>query len=336
MSTESSISGERNSVSVRDSCRSGERKDSVRLVGLDVLRFAAVLAVVWFHVPSPGAGFTIWHVPSLVIISIALACSPAFDRPIAEITHRRARRLLYPWIVWCGVFLAIDLVRYAAVGRSTILENGFGTLFYGTSLHLWFLPFIFVATVLTGLCTRSEIDAKDRNWRIAHLTLTIVAFAVILLLECCSPTWNSWPNPIPQWCAALPSVFLGIATGLWMRECNPNIATKLGVAIAFLALMLGMGYLRGSIWTLAGSTLFATALFLAASCFAMKNVPPVLSMLLGLAMAIYLIHPIAITTTRVVLRDSWHSSVVHGVLAIAASVAMAVLISKSRLRDLVA
>ena len=52
----------------------GETVIRDRVIGFDFLRFVSVLLVVWFHTGAPGSQYTVWRIPSLIIISAVIAC----------------------------------------------------------------------------------------------------------------------------------------------------------------------------------------------------------------------------------------------------------------------
>lgn len=123
---------------------------SLRYPLLDALRIVAMMDIVSIHITKPGQ-YLFWGMglPVFIIVAVALSVrKPALptwtDLPGAAC--KRAARVLLPWLVWTVFFGCNRLLwTWLDPGKSA------GDLFYpwmvasGTSIHLWFLPFIFVA-----------------------------------------------------------------------------------------------------------------------------------------------------------------------------------------------
>ncbi|MEM9915273.1 MAG: acyltransferase [Planctomycetota bacterium] len=121
---------------------------SPRYPVLDGLRIVAMMDIVSIHVTGH---YLLWGMglPVFIIVAVALGVRkpelPEWsDLPGAA--RKRAVRVLMPWVVWT-VFFALNRMFWAGVDS----EKTIAGLFYpwmllgGTSMHLWFLPFIFVA-----------------------------------------------------------------------------------------------------------------------------------------------------------------------------------------------
>ncbi|MEM7627698.1 MAG: acyltransferase [Planctomycetota bacterium] len=123
---------------------------SPRYPVLDALRIVAMLDIVSIHITKPGQ-YLFWGMglPVFIIVAVALSVRkpelPTWaDLPGAA--RKRATRILVPWLIWT-VFFGLNRLLWAGLDP----EKSVGGLFYpwmipsGTSIHLWFLPFIFVA-----------------------------------------------------------------------------------------------------------------------------------------------------------------------------------------------
>src|SRR5437764_1072330 len=96
-----------------------------RLPELDLLRAAALLAVVFIHAASwnPGADAPARQGPYAAAMLLARFCVPAFvlasgfalhrayGRPVeaGRFLRRRALRTLVPWLAWVPVYAVVDL-----------------------------------------------------------------------------------------------------------------------------------------------------------------------------------------------------------------------------------
>ncbi|MEM1107246.1 MAG: acyltransferase [Planctomycetota bacterium] len=123
---------------------------SPRYPVLDALRVIAMLDIVSIHVTDPatyllgGMGLPVFIITA-VALSVRRPELPTWRRwPGAA--WKRAGRILLPWVVWC-VFFGIS----RALGGAMTPDRSVADYFYpwmwgsGTSIHLWFLPYIFVA-----------------------------------------------------------------------------------------------------------------------------------------------------------------------------------------------
>ena len=143
---------------------------------LDVVRVAAMLDVVSIHVVDRPL-FWAAGVPAFIVMSVALAVRRPDPLPLKTLVPRRADRVLVPWLWWSAVFglssLASTLTN-PAVALSDTFYPWMGLA--GTRIHLWFLPFIFVAEVAAALAVR-RLRWVPTSWLVGGA----VAAAVVLL-----------------------------------------------------------------------------------------------------------------------------------------------------------
>jgi fucose 4-O-acetylase-like acetyltransferase len=106
---------------------------------VDCARFVAALGIVWFHSQAPGAWIASVALPVfLILLLIPLDASPG----------QRARRLLVPFVTWSLVYA---MLRTALALKQHDAPFGWWDwtmVFSGTWIHLWVLPFAFVAALL--------------------------------------------------------------------------------------------------------------------------------------------------------------------------------------------
>ena len=157
---------------------------------IDYGRFLAALGIVWFHSQAPGGRIAYIALPFfLVLLSMPSNSSVAI----------RARRLLKPFLIWSLVFATVHIA-FAIKTQSPL----FGwwewhMLLTGTWIHLWFLPFAFLAAIL----------APWFQHPLASLGAAIIA-ALLLSLEG-APT----SVPFGQWSFGIIPVLVGIAFFSW-------------------------------------------------------------------------------------------------------------------------
>ncbi|MCU0827945.1 MAG: hypothetical protein MUE52_11175 [Tabrizicola sp.] len=208
---------------------------------VDYSRLIAALAIVWFHTTAPGYMAAYAALPFfLVLLAISVRISPA----------ERARRLLMPFLIWSAVY-GLQFIS-DAIQRG---EDLFGwvrpkMLVMGTSDHLWFLPYAFVAGLAAPYLMR---------WRLAIL-LPVLAAGILALI-------GDTPRfPFYQWGFGLVPVLIGmvyIRSGLLalvplvaayvvlelFRPSPDNLVILVGSALAIAVLSLRLPPTALSAWS---------------------------------------------------------------------------------------
>lgn len=278
-----------------------------RLASVDVLRFMACFGIVWAHglgAVRPDLAQVGYEALTLFCILMAYYSVKAVENPAhpdatprdpahPEPSHRdpaqstsakalshwllqrRLGRIALPWLFWCGFYLLLEVVISGTVGAALTLEDPL-SLLIGPVIHLWFLPFAFIASGLLLLSSR----LIDTRRRLVVSCLAAIPFGITLF-------WlhdrGALPEPFVQWAFAAPGFLFGILVGLGERHRGEIFAwLSFGtVCIVFIA----MGT---SDWP--SHVLFAALVFGAAKLILVPSTP-LLKRLGGLALGIYLIHP---------------------------------------------
>jgi hypothetical protein len=157
---------------------------------IDYGRFAAALGIVWFHSQAPGTRIAFVALPFfLVLLSIPSNSS------LAE----RARRLLVPFVTWSLIFAMLRTALALKHGGPPFGWWDWNMVFSGTWIHLWFLPFAFVAAILAP-------------WFQHPLASMGAAFLTALLLAV-----NGTPDlaPFGQWSFGVIPILVQIAFFAW-------------------------------------------------------------------------------------------------------------------------
>ena len=123
----------------------GARPSSPRYPLLDLLRVLAMGDIVSIHVTGRYL-FAGLGLPVFIIAALTLAFRKPTLPKLGESARLRTRRVLWPWLVWSAAY-GIGYVLLAVKSPDTSLRDLFDPwmVVAGTSVHLWFLPFIFVA-----------------------------------------------------------------------------------------------------------------------------------------------------------------------------------------------
>lgn len=166
---------------------------------IELLRVFSALGIVWFH--SGVVGKDIAY--SGLVVFLALSFYFAAQSTTApKSVLQRSKRLLLPWLVWFVFYGFVNLATHKSFFH---IENGiiFGIL-SGTSIHLWYMPFIFIALVIF-----------DRiQERFSPRTIAYASSVFAILIMGLAYVWRPWSlhvgAPIAQYAHALEGVFVGV------------------------------------------------------------------------------------------------------------------------------
>ena len=249
---------------------------------LDIARLIAAFGIVLFHSGAPGRSIGYAALPFFLILLVLLGLPAASHQRFERFAASRAQRLLVPWIVWSAIYGAIKLLEVGLTNRTLYQEFSISMLVTGPALHLWFLPFAFVACLLLPPMQRLW-PATNTGRRLMLGFVLFASFASFGLQQ-----GGTLPTPIAQWAMALPAIGLGLAFGLSRSENALLVASAVGV------LLIGiLAYLVG--WT---NGLLQLGLASAASllCLAMHSRESSLSRLCAqTSLTVYLVHPLLLS-----------------------------------------
>lgn len=185
---------------------------TARLAGLDLLRIAGALGVIWFHVGTmPSIRIGCAGLPIFLLIYFSLIVKQGSAHTTAEFLQRRWDRLLKPWLFWSAVY-GVGWVAKAVCTRDwgpLVQMLSLGTLFTGTYIHLWYLPYAFGTGLLLHTINRRLAKASD-----APVIIGALLVGVLMLVASSTDLYTKqWPVPLPQWELGLPALPLGLALG---------------------------------------------------------------------------------------------------------------------------
>jgi hypothetical protein len=249
---------------------------------VDYGRFIAALGIVWFDTQVIGNRIAYVALPFFLVL---------LSMPSGSSLAARAKRLLVPFLVWSVVFAVVQITFAVKYGAPPFGWWDWHMLLAGTWIHLWFLPFAFLATVLSPW------------FRHPLATLGAALSAASLIAIYGTPE----PAPFGQWTFGLIPVLVGIGFFAW--------GWRLAVT-TLLASWLILHFFQpadDNIVILAG-----TALALAVLSFHLPATP-LSNWCARLSVWIYLSHPLAIILGQS-LRITW---VELGLFSIVTSVVLA-------------
>ena len=214
------------------------RREPARNANIEIARLAAAGGIVWFHFGSTGRYYAWVSLPLFVLLAIAL---PSYrETTLSAVARNRATRLLLPWLQW--------ITLYGVFFSAIALKNGkplFGwfrieMLFYGTALHLWFLPALFVFNIVAWFLHKSIYSFSVATRYSILIGISIAAFGGCILLNRAVV-----PTPFDMWIPLLP--FIGL--GMLLRELCFSVRDRKFI------------FVTGVLVVFAGTALTASGLF---------------------------------------------------------------------------
>jgi peptidoglycan/LPS O-acetylase OafA/YrhL len=187
---------------------------------LDAVRFFAAAAVVLVHaVESQALGGWInlfrFAVPFYLFASMyyqadSLRRRP--DQPLGAYCVKRFKRLYGPFLAWSAIyFVARDIKRVTMIDYPPLHPSA-SMLWTGTEYHLWFLPFLLVASIISAVCCRAILRAPSLRWPAVTLALAaIVAVVLVHRPQALADDFNGPTYAFWQMWWALTSVLSGMA-----------------------------------------------------------------------------------------------------------------------------
>lgn len=188
-------------------CDACAAKPAGRLAGIEALRVAAAFGIVWFHVGAPGALWGYSGLPAFVIVATAFAAMSGGEMPTRQYLIARCQKLGMPWLFWSLAYGGTKSLQVVLGHRAMLVEFRPWMLLTGPALHLWYLPFGIVVSVLAHAAARQgSLRMRGRAWWI----LTVLSAVTVVLCAAISvPAANA--IPWAQWLFVMPAVVVGMA-----------------------------------------------------------------------------------------------------------------------------
>ena len=167
---------------------------------LELIRVVSAFGIVWFH---SGISYARDVAYSGLICFIVLS---AYFASISNRKHKiskRVSRLLIPYLIWSAIYGLFNLIR----GVNIFPENYsfINALLASTSIHLWYLPFIFFCIL--------AVDVTKRYY--PQNLIGLFSGITALLLIVTASVWRSlnYMPPWGQYIHALPAFLVGVFWG---------------------------------------------------------------------------------------------------------------------------
>lgn len=277
-----------------------------RQTGIDVVRVIAALGAVWVH----SVAFTDaqdWHAPGRWAVAfftfvaglfLVAGCDRKPNRPLGDYAKDRFVRLYVPFLFWGAFYMLLRLVKRTMLvddAEPLIIEPGL--LLTGGMHHLWFLPFLLIASVLTFPVVRWALADRPRQ-----LAIGLAFVGGGLLISMSPPPGHLATTPedvlpglgyfLSRVWDRSPGFIWGVAVGLLFRfrpEREKVSALLAGSALAAAVLCLTIVFDQGrnrAMETIAGLSLAIVAFgpWPSSSSNAVRQIG-------GIAYGVYLLHP---------------------------------------------
>jgi peptidoglycan/LPS O-acetylase OafA/YrhL len=295
---------------------------------VDLLRFLGAIGIVLFHVKAPGSAIGYAALPAFVAITILYTLQGSAGQTASGFLGSRARRLLIPWLGWSAIYGAAKLADAAMRGAPVGSEFRPWMVLTGPAIHLWFLPFAFLATALVvggSRLFRLEDGGRTPGGRLLGGCLVFVAFAALALVL---RHGFDLRVPFAQWVFVLPAVGLGVCLQT-VEHRLPDLAIVVVLAAAIHLAAVALGLRAGTFELLLATT--ACTLTLAV------RLPPaaLLRRLGGLSLGIYLVHPLIVAILLRAGGKALGGAPLFPVLVILASCGAVLLLRQTPLRAIV-
>ena len=142
-----------------------------------------------------------------------------------------------PWAAWIAIYLAFDLgLAWLGLRREVGEVLSSFNPFFGTRLHLWYMPFVFLGMLSVRLvapaCTRIG------SWGLVALSIVFAVLSGFVLPGVLDV--RLLPNPIPQFLHGTPALFYGIALAQISRQEKTSVRNYGILAIAAAAVAIAV------------------------------------------------------------------------------------------------
>ncbi len=239
-----------------EATRSGARASS-RLALLDGARLLAAIGIIWAHAATSEAGLLLYPigtfgVPFYICVALLFMTRSLTREPKLPLAHyitSRISRVYVPFLFWTVVYVMLAQAKMI-VNEHRIELPTWNVLYAGGQQHLWFLPYLMVATILGAILVRA-LEGRTRTSRIVVAALVLAGAAACWWQE---PAWIATRAPHGDLeffrfgFRAIPTVCFGLALAL--STCMHGRLPRTTRLMAFGgAVLLGLSLLLQSAYS---------------------------------------------------------------------------------------
>ncbi|MDB5321809.1 MAG: hypothetical protein JWN40_3440 [Phycisphaerales bacterium] len=227
-----------------------------RYLFLDVARLLAAIAIAWEHTPeSPSLVRTSYlggfAVPFFTLGAVFLLFEGMRREPArAPLAYARARfyRLYLPLLVWSLIYILARDLKGLVLHRPLVTPN-LGMFLTGAAHHMWFLPFLFILSLVLFWPARWLSRARSGT----RIGVAIFSAAIGVVIGCLPfpdvyhmITEEHVAFFLDRAAAAAPAIFLGAALGAIYPLIPSRLLRNTAMALLGLAICvacIAVGYL---------------------------------------------------------------------------------------------
>ena len=242
---------------------------------IELVRLLGAFGIVWFHSMDP-IGHNVAYGGLILFVVYAVYFSITSKK--IHLLRDRFRRLIIPYLFWTGLYGLFNLSTSNSFFTPASAE--IAPIFATPSIHLWFLPFIFIVLLIIDTF-REKLIGTTATYIFCLLATVSLALSYI---------WRTfyYHYPIAQVLHVIPAVLIGLVYGN-LSTVNKKAAPfiwiflLLGSCVAIIMKVEGMG------WTYLTGLLLTTPLVLKNSIIGNSRF---ISSLGSTTFGTYLLHPI--------------------------------------------
>lgn len=207
---------------------------------IEIFRILSMFGIVWFHSPGIHIGRDIAYggLIFFVVVSVYFATISMRQHRIFE----RIERLLIPYLLWAVFYAVIFFLTKGHIFPQNYTL--FSMVLASPTIHLWFLPFIFLTLVIIDYIR----PILSKEW-----FATMVGVSAILLIFL-APIWRdiNYISPLGQYAHAFPAILVGIFLGV-MDKVRMKRVILAGILVSIAVMIykqqsgVGITYLVGFI-----------------------------------------------------------------------------------------
>lgn len=262
-------------------------------------RILASIAIVWVHTPRtdplnramPLGVFATAFFAAAAMFFLARSLLREPGRCYFAYTKHRIVRLGAPFLVWTAFYLAFRNVCRVYITHEAPVFIDPWILLVGSSLQLWFLPFLLIASLIAF----PIIKVATRSSHNRHVTAIVLAVLGLVMAFIPLPTFHG-PADLARFqrCVWLvtPCVMWGLSVALYYDVLAVTVlrskwATPVGAAIT-LVTMLCLCFDYGAVWA---KNIGGLGWLLVSLSLPKTKTSELLAKLAPLGFGLYLIHP---------------------------------------------
>jgi peptidoglycan/LPS O-acetylase OafA/YrhL len=210
---------------------------------IDLARFIACFGIVAAHAFAMEDDWVGHLALALFLVLTAFLAMQSAQRAGGKYPFiARAKRLVLPWLAWSFFYRLVDLRINDDPSKYQLLNDPW-TLLIGTSVHLWFLPFVMLAMVMVEPVSRA-VTTPNR------LALALLALVAGSTLAFWLVTYYTPVAPLVQWLFSLPLYILGLLIAIahpMRRAIWPGLAAA-GMTIIVYAVTFAVNGIAVAWW----------------------------------------------------------------------------------------